>query len=241
MEKLDKKVMKMAKGVFKLPMQTSHARIRASLGVVNTKGKLVCRLLKGLNKYVRVFGERTSKWDRVVLEYVESLNVDQDSNMVNVEELTKLIERKCLNEDIGGYLNMNTWKDEYRVILNREVYSQYDRRSVYLLKYFANAAYYKERYQDKCKFCDYVVCSRQHIVDDCKEFETEGCELVKSLMDRGCYKGNKLSEALDWFYFNPPEDKKTRKLVFKDILDYMTQIHVRTTEEELDEERIDVE
>jgi len=60
-------------------------------------------------------------------------------------------------------------------------------------------------------------------------------------MDRGCYKGNKLSEALDWFYFNPPEDKKTRKLVFKDILDYMTQIHVRTTEEELDEERIDVE
>jgi hypothetical protein len=73
MEKLDKKVMKMAKGVFKLPMQTSHARIRASLGVVNTKGKLVCRLLKGLNKYVRVFGERTSKWDRVVLEYVETL------------------------------------------------------------------------------------------------------------------------------------------------------------------------
>jgi hypothetical protein len=241
MEKLDKKVMKMAKGVFKLPVQTSHARIRASLGVVKTKGKLVCRLLKELNKYVRVFGERTNKWDRTVLEYVESLNVDEGSNMVNVEELTKMIERKCLDEDIKGYLKMDAWKDEYRVVLNREVYSQYDSRSVYLLKYFANAAYYKERYQDKCKFCDYVVCSRQHIVDECKEFEIEGCELVKSLMERGCYKGNKLSEALDWFYFNPPEDRKTRKLVFKDVLDFMTLIHVRTADEILDDEYKDVE
>jgi hypothetical protein len=89
--------------------------------------------------------------------------------------------------------------------------------------------------------CDYVVCSRQHIVDYCKECETEGCELVKSLMDRGCYKGNKLSEALNWINFNPPEDKKTRKLVFKDILDHMTLIHIRSTEEKLNEEFSDVE
>ena len=152
-----------------------------------------------------------------------------------------MIERKCLDEDIKGYLKMDAWKDEYRVVLNREVYSQYDSRSVYLLKYFANAAYYKERYQDKCKFCDYVVCSRQHIVDECKEFEIEGYELVRSLMERGCYKGNKLSEALDWFYFNPPEDRKTRKLVFKDVLDFMTLIHVRTADEILDYEYKDVE
>jgi hypothetical protein len=34
------------------------------------------------------------------------------------------------------------------------------------------------------------------------------------------------------------EDKKARKLVFKDVLDYMTQIQVRTADEE---ECVDVE
>ncbi len=78
---------------------------------------------------------------------------------------------------------MKTWKDENRVILSQEFYSQYDSRSVNVLKYFVNATYNIERYQDKSRFCEYVVCSRQHIVDECKEFETEGCELVKYLMD----------------------------------------------------------
>ena len=45
-----------------------------------------------LNKYVRVFGERATNWDRDVLEFVESFRVG-DGSMVNVEELTKEIER----------------------------------------------------------------------------------------------------------------------------------------------------
>jgi len=226
MERLDSKVMKMAKGIFRLPMQTSHARIRATLGLVSTKGKLVCRLLKVLNKYVRVFGERATKWDRDVLEFAESLKVGDD-NMVNVEELTKEIERNCLKKDIEGYLKVEIWKDEYADILKKEVYGQYDGRSVFLLKYFCNAAYYKERYQETCVFCKEVVCSRQHIVDDCKEFEMEGCCLVEFLMRCGLYKAGKLSDALDQIYFAPPEDRKVRKQAFEEIIGYMAEIHKR--------------
>lgn len=42
---------------------------------------------------------------------------------------------KNKDEEIKGYLNMNSWKDEYRVILNKEIYFQYDSRLKSLMKY----------------------------------------------------------------------------------------------------------
>ncbi len=61
---------------------------------------------------------------------------------------------------------MKTLKSEYDYVEGQVKsnsqnidYSQYNCRSVYLLKYFANANYLDKRYLDKCKFF-YVVCSR---------------------------------------------------------------------------------
>ena len=53
--------------------------------------------------------------------------------------------------------------------VKNEIYTTYDRRAIYVLKYFTNSAYYKERYQDLCG-CKQVICSREHITDECEQF-----------------------------------------------------------------------
>ncbi len=54
----------------------------------------------------------------------------KDFNIMNVKDLIMRMNRKCLYEYIQEYINMSTWNDENIVILNQDVYSKYDSRSV---------------------------------------------------------------------------------------------------------------
>ena len=45
---------------------------------------------------------------------------------------------------IKEYLQIKSWDVNYRRVVMKEIYGSYDRRHVYVLKYFCNAAFLKK-------------------------------------------------------------------------------------------------
>jgi hypothetical protein len=228
---LEKKVLKYMRTILGIPKGTNNARIRASMAVIQTKSNLACRLIKALYKYEKVFGVRVRRFDdhismtmdQTMGDKFKSLTSFLDIQWKELKTLIEHIETNSLKKDcdqIGV-----TFNSTYRQVVRKEIYCTYDRRSYYVLKYFTNSAYYKERFQSLCG-CKKVICSREHITDDCEQFSELRQKTIKELIGLGAMSScDKLSDTFNKLYFLPDkENKKTRRKTQLIMNDFMTKI-----------------
>src|SRR5690606_15676701 len=70
-----------------------------------------------------------------------------------------------------------------------------DRSNIYVIKYFCNAGWFRERFTSHCPHCPDIKCSRKHAVEDCPTFNQERTKL-ESIIGSG-----DLEEKIDHIYF----------------------------------------
>ena len=231
-EDLNKKVMKYMSTVLSSPKGTNNARIRASLAVAQTKHKLAIRLLKALFKYERVWGIRVTRYDDAIVGLMDQTHGTSFRNIASFLTLSQNDFRDYTENILNSSLEQDfraigvTANPLFRKVIT-EIYDTYDRRYIFMLKYFTNSAYYKERYHVNCKNCSEFLCSREHVTDTCKHFTIQRDTVKKALVQLGVMTNQELlSDAFNRLYFQPVDDKRKRQQVYRTMGTFMTSLIV---------------
>ena len=229
MKDLEKKVMKMVSGILKMPHGTSHARIRASLGIIRTKHKMACMAIKNLVKYELMFAEKLTYYNEAVVSCMDAqtatkyLKEETFLGNFDAEHYITAIERVSMELDCAeiGVESSNI----YRIAVKDEIYNTYDRRHIFILKYFTNSAYFKARFGASCQYCGEELCTREHITNICPRFisaRETALKLIASANRMGEWET--LSEVFNHNYFNPSTLRATRNKMIKIMSVFMTTI-----------------
>jgi hypothetical protein len=96
--------------------------------------------------------------------------------------------------------------NKYRLMHKEKYFKAWDKRDGHLIRYLVNHGFYKERYQEVCRYCGQRN-GRRHVTNDCSTFEKLRNWTWKALgkyIKTDKYKGD-LEKAILDAYFEPGE------------------------------------
>jgi hypothetical protein len=171
---LKSKYMKFVKSIFSLPFTTHHKKIKTTLGIPSIKTFLAGQLLKNVRKYEEIFNEEMTYFDATLSKYFPNevlINLHNREAKVNFDqEINLMYDRSIKNTANKIGIEVSSYFIDTFTKLN--IYNQYDRRNFFLIKFFCNAGFFRERLKTECKVCN-MENSREHVTNNCTIFEEQ--------------------------------------------------------------------
>ena len=100
-----------------------------------------------------------------------------------------------------------------------------------------NAGWYKERYDELCRYCKVEIATREHITNECKEFNDIRNKTIDEFKQLQVMKENEsLKECFIRNYFNQNEDKVIRKKVWSLMSDMIIMFTIMKKKNEESED-----
>ena len=124
---------------------------------------------------------------------------------------------------------------DYIRTMHSEWYKYYDRRDVYVIKYFCNLGFFRGRKtgqvgSDQCQHCGLMANSRAHAVDRCVHYDDLRLVAYRKLdlmgLCRDPHSVASLSVLLDQMYFQPSDVRKQRTKEMQYLKWFITQIYI---------------
>ena len=138
MKKLENVLAVHLKGIFGLPVNTSHRRILATLGEPEIKMRLAVRLLKNWHKYKENFGEFPKLYEETLLKYFDVAHLyPKKAGDVDFTELRNGLINNNIRESAKEFLPVDI-RDNHRDFLKKNIFSWTDMRNWHVIRYFTS-------------------------------------------------------------------------------------------------------
>ena len=242
MDRLEKKLMTFVKSLFRLPRDTSNDRIRASLGIPEVRVYLAAQLLKNLIKYESILGERIEFYDVILGKFCgeELMNkVKSEGTFLNIRDVDKIVEKMVMDniKSTGQKLNISISKYFITDYVKNTVYNSYDRKTIFILLFFCNTGYFRERWGGRCVLCNCGL-SREHVTNVCMRFWVQRNSAEHKIGKFFNMNNMTLLEAFTKLFFNPDcVDLKYKNRIITIIRDFAVKVYWADREEILQGEK----
>ena len=138
MKKLENVLAVHLKGIFGLPVNTSHRRILATLGEPEIKMRLAVRLLKNWHKYKENFGDFPKLYEETLLSYFDLAHLyPKKAGDVDFTSLRNGLINGNIRESAKEFLPVDI-RDNHREFLKKNIFSWTDMRNWYVIRYFTH-------------------------------------------------------------------------------------------------------
>ena len=213
MIKLESCFMSGLKNILGLPLNTSNARVKLALGMPDLTLYLKLRLIKNMEKYVRVFGEECTMYAGVVKSELESKLTPEEHVEYNMRA-------NGLNNGVIVGPNL-------KARLKNEMYTWFVSRDHLMLRYMCNRGFFRYDILPRCQHCG-GENSREHATDECEWYRSTREEFFEKINARVEVGGMKMSEIIMKYYFDPGEiDEKTRKSVNRYLKEFVYELYTK--------------
>jgi hypothetical protein len=218
--------MKYSKSILGLKNQVNSDRLRVILNRPLERHMLWALMRKTIRKYKDHFGETPWIYNKVDNKYenwLRDLSTKEKAGGLYRALAIEKTNYGMFKRLVSDYSITSLAKDDgirlgnsYRVMHKKKYFKAWDKRDGHLIRYLVNHGFYKERYQEFCRYCGQKN-GRRHVTNECPSFEKLREWTCKGLgkyikIDR--YKGDLETAILD-AYFDPGEKCQEQLEVLK--------------------------